>query len=173
MLRRSDSLPAVNSISVRSCHLFMATNQVLPLRRQLRSMTSFEVSLSRALSTDCRRSRENLPEGKRKDVMMTYSLYLADDLRMLIILEKNTVLSRKILLDPTPPLLEDSNVSTHLASTILNPLFRIPIINTTTNLQMPRPSFTSLFARIRISRPQHNHMRTFQCIFLVQICIIR
>ena len=96
MLRQSDSLPAVNSMSVRSCHLFMATNQVSPLRRQLRSMTSFEVSLSRALSTDCRRSRENLPEGKRKDVMMTYSLYLADDSRMLIILGKNVFLWRKI-----------------------------------------------------------------------------
>ena len=67
----SQNLPAVNSISVRSCHLFMATNHVSPLRRQLRSMTSFEVSLFKALSTDCRRSRENLPEGKRKDVMMT------------------------------------------------------------------------------------------------------
>lgn len=65
--------PAVNSMSVRSCHLFMATNHVSPLRRQLRSMTSFEVSLSSALSTDCKRSKENLPDGKRKDVIMTFN----------------------------------------------------------------------------------------------------
>lgn len=68
----SKDLPAVSSISVRVCHLFMATNQVAPLRRQLKSMTSLEVSLSRAASTDLRRSRENLPSGKRNEVIMTF-----------------------------------------------------------------------------------------------------
>ena len=64
-------IPWFSSMSVRVCHLFMATNQVSPFRRHDKSMTSFCLSLPRAFNTDCRRSRENFPEGKRNDVMMT------------------------------------------------------------------------------------------------------
>src|SRR5271154_310640 len=69
--------PLVISISVMVCHLFMATNQVEFWRRQLKSMTSLVGSLARDFRTDCRRGSENRPEGKRKDVMMTYYLVLA------------------------------------------------------------------------------------------------
>jgi hypothetical protein len=59
-------------MSVSVCHLFMATYQEVPTRRQERSRTSFEVSFPKAERTDWRRGRENVPEGKRKDVIMTY-----------------------------------------------------------------------------------------------------
>lgn len=58
--------------SVMVCHLSIATRHPPSTRRQLRSMTSLLLSLSSAARTDCRRSRANVPEGKRKDVMMTY-----------------------------------------------------------------------------------------------------
>lgn len=64
--------PSLTSISVIVCHLFIATNQVSSFLRQLRSMTSFSLSPPRAASTKSRCSCENLPEGKRKEVMMTY-----------------------------------------------------------------------------------------------------
>ena len=66
------SSPWFTSISVIVCHLFIATNQVLSFLRQLRSMTSFSLSPSRAATTESRRSWENFPSGKRKDVIMTY-----------------------------------------------------------------------------------------------------
>jgi hypothetical protein len=43
--------PWVISISVMVCHLFIATNQVVSFRRQLRSMTSLFLSLPKATST--------------------------------------------------------------------------------------------------------------------------
>lgn len=64
--------PLVISISVRVCHLFMATNQVSPFRRQLRSMTSLAVSSPNDASTDWSLCREKRPEGKRNEVIMTY-----------------------------------------------------------------------------------------------------
>lgn len=51
-------LSFVISNSVIVCHLFMATNQVSSLRRQLRSITSLDVLLSRAERTASSRSRE-------------------------------------------------------------------------------------------------------------------
>lgn len=60
------SLPWLTSMSVIVCHLFMATNQLSsPLRRQLRSMTSLDLSPSRAESTASRRSWLKRPPGKR------------------------------------------------------------------------------------------------------------
>jgi len=57
--------PNVISKSVIVCHLSVATNHDLPFRRQLRSMTSFEVSLSRAASRAVRRAGAYVAEGKR------------------------------------------------------------------------------------------------------------
>ena len=65
-------LPRVTSMSVIVCHLFMATNHVCLTRLQLRSMTSLVLSLSRLARTRLRCAREKAPEGKRKEVMMTY-----------------------------------------------------------------------------------------------------
>ena len=64
-------IPWFSSTSVIVCHLLVATNQLLPFLRHERSMTRFDVSLLRASRTDFRRGRENLAEGKRKDVIMT------------------------------------------------------------------------------------------------------
>lgn len=52
----------------------MATNHVFPLFRQLRSRTSFEGSFPSDERTDLSLSMENLPSGKRKDVIITFSL---------------------------------------------------------------------------------------------------
>lgn len=65
-------LPLVMGKSVIVCHLSIATRQPPSTRRQLRSMTNLLVSPPSSASTDCRRSRANVPEGKRKEVMMTY-----------------------------------------------------------------------------------------------------
>jgi hypothetical protein len=65
-------LPLLIAKSVIVCHLSMATRHPPSTRRQLRSMTSFSLSPPSAASTACRRSRANVPDGKRKDVMMTY-----------------------------------------------------------------------------------------------------
>jgi hypothetical protein len=54
------------------CHLSIATRHPPSTRRQLRSITSLLESPPRAARTACRRSRAKVPEGKRKDVMMTY-----------------------------------------------------------------------------------------------------
>lgn len=72
-------IPLVISISVSVCHLFIATNQVSAFRRQLRSMTSLLLSLSNDKRTDSSRSRENLPLGKRNDVIMTYCLRILEE----------------------------------------------------------------------------------------------
>lgn len=64
--------PSFTSISVMVCHLFIATNQVSSLLRQLRSMTSFSLSPPRDSNTEFSRSWENFPLGNRKEVMMTY-----------------------------------------------------------------------------------------------------
>jgi hypothetical protein len=92
----------------------------------------------------------------------------------------NIVCSSSLSIKPhTPERTDDENNQrkhshkTHLTSTPLNPLPSILILDPTTNLQMPRPSFTSLSAGILIARSQHNHMRTLQCIFLVELCIVR
>ena len=69
-------------MSVMVCHLSMATNHLsssplaAPCRRQLRSMTSLFLSPSRAARTASRRGWEKVPEGKRKDVMMTFSIMI-------------------------------------------------------------------------------------------------
>lgn len=54
------------------CHLFIATNQVSPFLRQLRSITNRCFSPSNASRTASNLSSENLPLGNRKDVMITY-----------------------------------------------------------------------------------------------------
>jgi hypothetical protein len=64
--------PLVMAKSVMVCHLSIATRHPPSTRRQLRSMTSLLVSPPREARTACRRSRAKVPEGKRKDVMMTY-----------------------------------------------------------------------------------------------------
>ena len=68
---RSRNQPWFISISVMVCQRFMATNQVLSFRRQLRSKTSLDRSPPSADRTDSSRSLENLPSGKRNDVMIT------------------------------------------------------------------------------------------------------
>lgn len=72
LLARCLLLPFVMAKSVMVCHLSIATRHPFSTRRQLRSITSLLVLPSKALSTDCNLSRENVPDGKRKDVMMTY-----------------------------------------------------------------------------------------------------
>lgn len=52
----------------------MATNHVFPFLRQLKSRTNFEGSFSNDERTDLSLSRENLPSGKRKDVIITFAL---------------------------------------------------------------------------------------------------
>lgn len=52
----------------------MATNHVFPFFRQLRSRTSFDGSFPSDDRTDLSLSRENLPSGKRKDVIITFGL---------------------------------------------------------------------------------------------------
>jgi hypothetical protein len=64
--------PCVISSSVIVCHRFIATNHVLAFLRQLRSKTSLDISFPNDERTAFSRSRENLPSGKRKEVMMTY-----------------------------------------------------------------------------------------------------
>jgi hypothetical protein len=64
--------PLVMAKSVMVCHLSIATRHPPSTRRQLRSMTSLLVSPPSEARTACRRSRAKVPEGKRKDVMMTY-----------------------------------------------------------------------------------------------------
>ena len=64
--------PLVMAKSVIVCHLSIATRHPPSTRRQLRSMTSLLVSPPSEARTACRRSRAKVPEGKRKDVMMTY-----------------------------------------------------------------------------------------------------
>lgn len=66
------SSPWLISKSVIVCHLSIATLQPPSTLLQLRSITSFDVSPSSSNSTDSSRSWENVPAGKRKDVMMTY-----------------------------------------------------------------------------------------------------
>lgn len=58
-------LPWLISMSVMVCHLFMATNQVVPRLRQLRSMTNFDLSLSSDSNTACNRSIEKVAFGNR------------------------------------------------------------------------------------------------------------
>nr|POE53844.1 uncharacterized protein c3f10.08c [Quercus suber] len=58
--------------SVMVCHLSMATLHPSPTLRQLRSMTNSFLSPSKDFNADCSRSRENDPEGNKKEVMMTY-----------------------------------------------------------------------------------------------------
>ena len=55
------------------CQRFIATNQVLSFRRQLRSKTSLDLSPPSADRTDSSLSLENLPSGKRNDVMITFT----------------------------------------------------------------------------------------------------
>lgn len=83
-------LPLVISNVVIVCHLFMATNQVSPLRRQERSITSLFLSSFRAFRTDKSLSRENSPLGNKKEVIMTYyrvALVLCVDCPFPILLE--------------------------------------------------------------------------------------
>ena len=71
-VRYWQDLPWLISISVMVCQRSIATNQVSSFLRQLKSKTSFDLSPPRAESTDWSRSRENLPSGKRNEVMITY-----------------------------------------------------------------------------------------------------
>ena len=73
--RSNIDVPLLISKSVIVCHLSMATRQPSPTRLQLRSMTSRLRSPSNALRTDSNRSRENEPEGNKKEVIMTYSTH--------------------------------------------------------------------------------------------------
>ncbi len=74
-------------MSVIVCHLFMATNHEFPFLLQLRSMTSLFLWSPSAQRTSFNRSIENLPFGKRYDVIITYYLTLAK--RNLLVLEVN------------------------------------------------------------------------------------
>lgn len=70
--KRLGCSPFVIGKSVMVCHRSMATRHPPSTRRQLRSMTSFLVSPPSAASTACSRSSAKVPEGNRKEVMMTY-----------------------------------------------------------------------------------------------------
>ena len=70
-------VPSLTSRSVIVCHLFMATYHVLPFLRQLRSITSLDLSPFRVSSMLWRRSIEKVASGKRYDVMITYRVYSA------------------------------------------------------------------------------------------------
>src|SRR5271155_52889 len=115
------------------CHLFIATNQVVPLRRQLRSMTSLLLSLSRALRTFWSRSREKRPDGKRKDVIMIYYLPVNTQPRR----EQRRV---RLIVRPIPwpeaycTTIKGRNGWSHLLSTSIDPFLRIFIINTASYL---------------------------------------
>lgn len=60
--------------SVTVCHLSVATFQPFPTFRQLRSITSLDLSLCSAANTACSRCIENTAEGNRNDVIMTCDL---------------------------------------------------------------------------------------------------
>src|SRR5579871_6683320 len=104
------------------CHLSIATNQVVPLRRQLRSMTSLFRSLPRALRTFWSRSREKWPDGKRKEVIMIYYLPV------------NTHPRREERLGVDCTIIKGRNGQSHLLGTCIDPFLRIFIINTTSYL---------------------------------------
>lgn len=72
---RKLNIPCVSSKSVMTCHLFVATNHLLSLRRQDRSITSLFLSLSRACRMAFRRSMEKMLLGNRADVMITYCMF--------------------------------------------------------------------------------------------------
>ncbi len=65
-------LPKLISYSVNVCHLFIATTQVLPFLRQLKSITSLFRSCPNAARRLMRRSWENFASGNRYEVTMTY-----------------------------------------------------------------------------------------------------
>lgn len=70
------TVPAHTSMSVMVCHLSMATNQLSsapPCRRQLRSMTSLDLSPPSAARTASRRACEKVALGKRNEVMTTWA----------------------------------------------------------------------------------------------------
>ena len=132
-----ESVPRVTSMSVIVCHLFIATYQVCLTRLQLRSMTSLLLSLSRLARTLVRRPREKVPDGKRKEVMMTYHLPVNRAL--------GNGKSRRSFRKPLARLGNNAVVLRHgqegsgcfrpyLLSTGVNPLSGIRIRDTTTHL---------------------------------------
>jgi hypothetical protein len=99
----------------------MATNHVLSFLRQLRSNTSLDLSPPRAERTDCNRSRENLPSGKRKDVIITY----IEMSYRFIAAREGTDGSTKY---------SQSEKRTYLVRTLVNPILSILVIDSSGNL---------------------------------------
>ena len=144
------------------CHRFMATNQVSSFLRQLRSRTSFDLSPPRAEMMDCNRSEENLPSGKRKDVMMTYSS---------AVLQCSIVSVRRVRCFVGKEK-EKEKEKSHLLRPLVNPIPRIPIINTPCNLKPSGPRSQCLLGSFIISRSQHDDMTPAHVMFSVQRSIV-
>jgi hypothetical protein len=99
----------------------MATNHVLSFLRQLRSKTSLDLSPPRAVRTDCNRTSENLPSGKRKEVITTYKKMSY----RFILPSESTHGSTKY---------SQSEKRTYLVRTLVNPILSILVIYPPRNL---------------------------------------
>jgi hypothetical protein len=137
------------------CHLFMATYQVSPFLRQLRSMTSFSLSPPKACRTASSRSWENLPSGKRKDVMMTYYL-------------NQFPMSVSLVSTPTTTAAITTKNSTYPFRSPFNPLPSILVRDSSSNLKSSRPLLYSFFGRFLVSRSQHDNVSPCKIIVFVQ-----
>lgn len=158
------------------CHLFMATYQVSSLRRQLRSMTSFVLSLSNEASTACNLSRENWPLGKRNDVMMTYCLILCTQQPQTpkneSQNEKGSRIGRRegfVKAQRKYESQQNTRRVTDPFSTRLNPFLRIGVCDSTPYLEMARPGRQSRSGGLLVARAEHDDMGAEEVRITIQL----
>lgn len=150
--------PLLISKSVIVCHLSMATFQPSSTRRQLKSITSLSLSPPKACRTDCSRSREKEPEGKRNDVTMTYCGRSA------------RVKDRSMA---AVPLKSIERKTSYPLGTSLDPLLGVAVFDATAYLQSSRPRCQRLTGCGIVTGAEHDYMSASSVVVPVELCIVR